>query len=167
MQDLMMMDSTSSFLGLLVENESLQKEFEEYTTRQFAVENLYFVLDVAAYKKFFSEKANTWRRLKARTLFDTYIKHEAVMEINVSEDCKARIKSKLSAVLSGVDDEAKLSLDEFATLFDEAVGNVERDILRDIWIRFQSDRRKSSSGTTTPRTTMMSLTRATASGLLS
>jgi len=129
----------ASFIKVITNNKSIRNSFEKYCTQQYASENLYFVLDVDAYKRFYLEKASTWRRAKARMLYDTYIREQAVMEVNVSQNTRDKAVKDFLELIKDTDPK-----EELACIFDDAVSTITHDILRDIWYRFEKDRRAGS-----------------------
>jgi hypothetical protein len=122
-------DYSDDYITIMNEDEQIKQEFEKFAISRYAVENLYFVNDVQAYKRFFFEKAANWRKQKATFLFETYIKPGSVMEVNISQQVKLQAIREIEANLHSEDSHLVLA-------FDKAAEDITNNVLRDIWQQF-------------------------------
>jgi hypothetical protein len=76
----------------LEENENLRAQFEKFSKRHYAVENIHFVTDVMSFKRF-REKNDGWREQKAKLLYAPYIKNGSVMEVSISHYTKQQLRN--------------------------------------------------------------------------
>jgi hypothetical protein len=72
-------------------NPEIRKEFEAYAEKQMVNESLHFLEDVSKYKLYFFEKAITWRIIKALHLFNIYLVHGSLLELNVSHHARMKV----------------------------------------------------------------------------
>lgn len=116
----------------LSESDLRDPDFDKYMVRQFAVENLYFLQDVSAFKRYYSEKNASWRKQKSRIIYETYIKPGAAMEVNTSDTVRENISNDLS----------RMDPSDFALgmVFDLAVADVRNNIVNPMWIAFEHKR---------------------------
>jgi hypothetical protein len=135
-----------NFLLLLNEDPSLKEEFQEYTIEHYCVENLYFIDDVSMFKRFFNEKGETWQRQKAKVLFQTYIKDGGNLQVNISSATRWKVQNRLEEAMGSTSSSRGLQF-----VFDVAVEDIVRDVLRDVWNRFENERRKGTSTKTKRR----------------
>jgi Regulator of G protein signaling domain len=113
------------------ENPELREKFQDFAIRQYCIENLHFVDDVAMFKRFFNEKGDSWQRLKAKFLLETYIIEGSNLEVNISAITRGKVIAKLQ--------ESHLWTDQIQLqfAFDEAVDELLKEILRGVWQEFQ------------------------------
>lgn len=120
--------STSSTPQL--SNEDLRNPgFEAYMVRQLAVENLYFLQDVAAYKQYFMEKGDSWRKQKSHIIYSTYVRVGGAMELNISDSMRRRVGQQIAAM-----DREDTEL-EF--VFDVVVNEVRNSIACPLWADYE------------------------------
>ena len=123
------------YLAVINATEEIKAAFERFAIARYAAENLYFVNDVSAFKKFFYEKAPNWRKQKAAFLFDTYLKPDAVMEVNISQHMKLK-------AISEVEESLRTTGGDMAQLymaFDSALEDITVNVLRDIFSEFRKE----------------------------
>jgi len=121
------------FLDQMDHDEVLKEEFTEFAISRYAVENLHFVNDARAFKRFFEEKAATWRRQKAMFLYETYIKLNSPMEVNISDATRKGITAQVQS--------GNLTRRQLETAFDPAINDISNNVLRQMWVEFQHERR--------------------------
>jgi hypothetical protein len=140
--------SDVDFLAILREDPGLKEEFQTYAIQHYCVENLYFVEGVAMYKRYFTEKGETWRRQKAKMLYEIYIRDGGNLEVNISSSTRMKLQAKYDAIVKGTDDALSRDLHD---LFDNAVDDIVRNVLGGVWIQFQMERKKNAKRKTTSR----------------
>jgi len=122
--------SGANVMDDLETNPELSSHFETYAKNHFAVETYYFMRDVRAFKQAFYDKTDMWRLHRVKQLVETYIRHNALMEINISHDIRKRIIDRFGGIT------ATSSLIDLYTLFDEAFTDVGSSILFGLWQSF-------------------------------
>jgi hypothetical protein len=122
--------SGGNILGEMERNPVLRMQFEIYAKNHFAVESYYFMRDVRAFKQVFHEKNDIWKMQRMKDLMETYIKKEAVMEINTSHEIRQTILHRFHHIHSST------ALVNLYDLFDDAFTDIGSSILFGLWQSF-------------------------------
>ena len=105
-----------------------KKDFYQFATKHYIMESLQFLEDIETYKRFFFEKAESWRETKFKALVETYILSGSKMEVNLSFAMRTKILH-LYENLSGKSREC-------FEIFDQAVKEVEQLIHDGAWTEY-------------------------------
>jgi hypothetical protein len=84
------MEDTGNLMEYLTDSVK-REEFEQFMKERYALENVRFLEDIIAWRTYFNEKNEQWRKSKAKLLIQTYIKERSLMEINISSQSKSDI----------------------------------------------------------------------------
>ncbi|KAH9257923.1 hypothetical protein BASA81_003942 [Batrachochytrium salamandrivorans] len=118
-------------------NPSLRKEFGEFGVKQYVVESIQFLEDVAQFKSLFYQKADTWRTQKVNLLIKNYIKVGTNLEINISSSARDRIMQRVKM--------GKIDQSSF-DIFDEAYEQVREMLQNGAWREFVRYRGVTTNG---------------------
>lgn len=135
---------------------STKEEFYTFASKQYVTESLQFMEDVAAYKQFFYDKAETWRMSKFKSLVETYVQPGSRLEINVSYGARnkiiavydrlfppARSQRSSAAVVTTV---TRGAIDELFDVFGDSLKEVEEMINHGVWLEFMRRREFKTAG---------------------
>ncbi|KAH9249887.1 hypothetical protein BASA81_012378 [Batrachochytrium salamandrivorans] len=125
-------------IPLLENNPTLRKEFTEFGVKQYVVESIQFLEDVAQFKNLFYQKGDTWRAQKVNMLIKNYVKVGTDMEINISSAARDRILQRVK--ITKID---QASFD----IFDEAYDQIKEMVQNGAWREFTRNRVMPSSPT--------------------
>jgi hypothetical protein len=78
---------------MVMQNAELFKAFEAHITKELAVESLLFLKDANTWKDTYDKSPQ--RDATARKIFETYVKHGAVLEINISSKMRNDLENLL------------------------------------------------------------------------
>ena len=71
---------------------ALCDEFEKYAVQEMVVESVRFLQDSDIWKKLFIDKAESWRKSKAKIIMETYIYVGSPLQINISSIERERVE---------------------------------------------------------------------------
>jgi len=132
--------------GLLVEMDRdplVKAEFVTYVTQRYAAENCYFCDDVVLYKRLVSNNTASFALVvKAlRYMIVTYIMPDAMLEINISGPTRSKILKdhafvwRPDAAIQPMERESGNHV-QWALVFDDALVQIVRDVLLNLWNGF-------------------------------
>ena len=84
----------------------------EVCQRRFMVESLKFAQTVTQWRQLYYERSQDWRRIKALTVYNMFLKDEAILQINVGDELVAEVKHNME------------SGDVLLTLFDNVMNEI-------------------------------------------
>jgi hypothetical protein len=131
--------SVYNFLDELSLDPDLKKEFDRFAVARYTAESLNFLSEVKAYKQQFERQNEKWRRTKAKSLIDIYIRLNSLQEVNISDSARGAV---LGIQVESCDSNKLFSI------FDTAFQEVNHMVATGIWSDFkhlQSMLKKSTS----------------------
>jgi hypothetical protein len=105
-----------------------------YCVRQYVMENVMFLEDVAQFRFYSTEKGMSWKKNKSQLLVKLYIQLNSEREVNISHDMRDRIFLRAKYCPSDLFDEAAVAVE------------VETMLREGTWIMFIKDQRRKARG---------------------
>jgi hypothetical protein len=107
-----------------IKHPTLGPKFEKYAEDCLVLESIRFLQDALAWKLYFDERSEAWRKKKADMLNETYIRTNAPLQVNISSADRDSVEQGLS----------RRSIEK--SLFDDAINSVALMIRQGAFLQF-------------------------------
>ncbi|KAH9249885.1 hypothetical protein BASA81_012376 [Batrachochytrium salamandrivorans] len=121
---------------ILEQHPDVRNEFEKFAVKNFVVESVQFLEDVAQFKRLFYEKPDNWRSNKVHLLVRNYIVVGTALEINISALARDEIIRRA---------QGKISTESF-NIFDQAYEQVKDMLQNGAWRQFVKKHKVTTNG---------------------
>lgn len=123
-------------VAILEQHSDVREEFEKFAVKNFVIESVQFLEDVAQFKRLFYQKPDNWRSNKVHLLVRNYIVVGTAMEINISAVAREEIVRRA---------QGKISTESF-NIFDQAYEQIKDMLQNGAWRQFVKKHKVTSNG---------------------